>query len=110
MMDERCVRMCLHCAHTSGTLVRETGTEHILHEKHQGWKTQDLAHTKEKDEEARRKADNIYHGQEMINKVAVVHKESKMTPAELAAHQARRKAEDEANIKAADEYVIMQYL
>ena len=82
--------------------MRETGTEHILKEKHGAWKTQDLTDNKAKEAEARWKAEHVNHGYEQINKHAVVHKEGKMSAEELAAYQARRNAEDEANIKAAD--------
>ena len=85
--------------------MRETGTEHILKAEHGGWKTLDLTDNRANEEEARRKAANINHGYVKINEHAVRHQEEKMTAAELAAYQSRRKAEDDANIKAADECV-----
>ena len=85
--------------------MRETGTEHVLKEHHGGWKTQDLTDNRAREDEARRKAANINHGYVKINENAVRHKEEKFTGAELAEHFERRKAEDEANIKAADELV-----
>jgi hypothetical protein len=88
-----------------GTLIRETGTEHVLKEHHGGWKTHDLTDNRARGDEARRKAENINHGYVKINETAVRHKEEKFTAAELAEHFERRKAEDEANIKAADELV-----
>jgi hypothetical protein len=88
-----------------GTLIRETGTEHVLKEHHGGWKTQDLTDNRAREEEARQKAANINHGYVKINENAVHHKEEKFTGAELAEHFQRRKAEDEANIRAADELV-----
>ena len=45
------------------TLSRETGDEHVLTEHHGNWKKADLSDQKEKDMEARRRADNIHHGQ-----------------------------------------------
>ena len=89
----------------SGTLLRELGTEHILQQKHGAWKTQDLTDNKAKAAEARWKSDHVNHGYEKINEHRVAHKEDKMSPQELAAYQARRQAEDDANIKAADALV-----
>ena len=99
----------MHCSlvktNFAGTLIRETGTEHILKEEHGAWKTQDLTDNKAKEAEARWKADHVNHGYEKINEHRVIHKEEKMSAQELAAYQARRRAEDDANIKAADELV-----
>ena len=64
-----------------------------------------MTDNKAKEAEARWKAEHVNHGYEQINKHAVVHKEEKMSAEELAAYQARRNAEDEANIKAADKLV-----
>ena len=68
----------MHLSHT-GTLMRETGTEHILHDKHGAWTRQDLTDNAAKEEEARRRADNVNHGYVKINEHAVRHEESKMT-------------------------------
>ena len=97
--DWQCTRGC------AGTLVRETGTEHVLKEQHGGWKTLDLTDNKAREEEARRRAENINHGYVKINEHAVRHQQERFSAAELAEYQARRAAEDEANIKAADEHV-----
>ena len=45
------------------TLTRETGDEHVLTEHHGNWKKADLSSQKEKEMEARRRADNIHAGQ-----------------------------------------------
>ena len=68
----------MHLSHT-GTLMRETGTEHILHDKHGAWKRQDLTDNAAREAEARRRADNVNHGYVKINEHAVRHQESKMT-------------------------------
>ena len=89
------------------TLLRETGTEHLLDEKHTAWKKINLTNTKAEDEEARRRADALASGEvyQKINATRVHHDEDRMTVDELAKYQARRRQEDEANIKHADEFV-----